>query len=85
VRVRWEGSINTDAVLVCCSNVYPREPMSDERLFREEEIRQIFEAASTEPEPRYQSGSARNALTLRELQEIGRQVGIEPERIEQAA
>ena len=59
--------------------------MSDERRYREEEVKQIFEAASMEPDTRNQSASTRDALTLRELQEIGRQVGIEPERIAEAA
>ena len=59
--------------------------MSDERVYREAEVDQIFEAATTEREHRHPSASSGNALTLRELQEIGRQVGIDPERIAEAA
>jgi hypothetical protein len=59
--------------------------MSDERLYREEEVNQIFEAAAKEPDTRHQPAPTGNALTLRELQEIGRQVGIEPKRIAEAA
>ena len=59
--------------------------MPNERLYKEEEVKKIFEAASLEPHARDQSASPRDALTLREVQEIGRQVGIAPERIADAA
>ena len=60
--------------------------MPDERLYAEEEIRRIFEAASTEQAPRRAaSAPPEGAMTLRELQDIGRQVGIEPTRIAEAA
>ncbi|HWL40433.1 MAG TPA: hypothetical protein VNO75_09360 [Gemmatimonadaceae bacterium] len=59
--------------------------MSDERRYHEDEVRQIFESASTAADARYDPASARNSLTLRELQDIGHQVGIEPERIAEAA
>lgn len=58
--------------------------MSDERRYHEDEIAQIFEAAS-------KSGASERALTpaegltLTELQAIGRQVGLAPERVAAAA
>lgn len=59
--------------------------MTHERKYREDEIQEIFErAASSEarglPAPSYESG-----LTLSDLQDIGRQVGMEPSRIAEAA
>ena len=58
--------------------------MTDERRYQDDEVAAIFEAAST---PSAASDDARpaNGLTLAELQAIGREVGIAPERIAQAA
>lgn len=59
--------------------------MSDERRYLDGEIAEIFEAAAA---PRRSAGralSASEGLTLAELQEIGREVGVEPERIAEAA
>lgn len=58
--------------------------MTDERRYQDDEVAAIFEAAST---PAAASDDARpaNGLTLAELQAIGREVGIAPERIAQAA
>jgi hypothetical protein len=60
--------------------------MPDERMFREEEIAEIFEAAAT---ARAGEGStalaSREGFTLAELQAIGVEVGLAPERIAQAA
>src|SRR5687767_12036627 len=53
--------------------------MSDERRYDEDEVKRIFEAASTAAE------APRGALTLRELQDIGHQVGIAPALISEAA
>jgi len=53
--------------------------MPDERRYDEDEVKKIFEAASTAAE------APRGALTLRELQDIGHQVGIRPELISEAA
>lgn len=58
--------------------------MSDRR-FNEEEVATIFQLATEaqqSPQPRLPSGEG---LTLAELQEIGRQVGIPPELVIQAA
>ena len=53
--------------------------MPDERRYDEDEVKRIFEAASTAAE------APRGALTLRELQDIGHQVGIAPALISEAA
>src|SRR5687767_11469534 len=53
--------------------------MSDERRYDEDEVKRIFEAASTAAE------APRGSLTLRELQDIGHQVGIAPALISEAA
>lgn len=59
--------------------------MPDERRFSEEEVAEIFEAAAS---PRQEPGSAvarTDGLTLGELQAIGAEVGLPPERIAEAA
>jgi hypothetical protein len=59
--------------------------MADERRYQEEEIAQIFEAAAA---PRHSAGravSSADGLTLAELQAIGNEVGVAPERIADAA
>ena len=58
--------------------------MADERRYGEDEVAAIFEEASA---PAISRGDARSAegLTLTELQAIGREVGITPERIADAA
>jgi hypothetical protein len=59
--------------------------MKDERRFREDEVQEIFERAASKearglPAPVHEAG-----LTLSDLQDIGRQVGLEPSRIAEAA
>jgi len=59
--------------------------MPDERRFNEEEVAEIFEAAA---DPAREPGSAlarSDGLTLAELQAIGAEVGLPPERIARAA
>lgn len=60
--------------------------MSEERKYREEEVAEIFEAAAARsgPEPGGALAPA-EGLTLAELQAIGREVGLAPERIAEAA
>lgn len=58
--------------------------MADERRYRDDEVAQIFEAASAPVSSRSELAPAQG-LTLAELQSIGREVGIAPERIAQAA
>lgn len=59
--------------------------MADERHYRDEEIRRIFELASSELESPGRPGGTADSLTLGELQDIGREVGIPADRIAQAA
>lgn len=60
--------------------------MSTERVYRDDEIRQIFERASqAEPDAAAPARGTGDALTLAQLQEIGREVGIPADRITRAA
>ncbi len=59
--------------------------MSDEHRYRDEEIAEIFEAAATTHDPGQRSLAPADGLTLTELQAIGREVGLAPERIADAA
>ena len=58
--------------------------MADERRYDENEVAAIFEGASAPAVSRGDSPSA-TGMTLAELQAIGREVGIAPERIADAA
>ena len=58
--------------------------MADERRYEDDEIAEIFEAASS-PELLRADAPTGQGLTLTELQAIGREVGIAPERIAKAA
>jgi hypothetical protein len=58
--------------------------MTDERRYEDDEVAAIFEAASAPTAPS-DDAPPKNGLTLAELQAIGREVGIPPERIAQAA
>lgn len=54
-----------------------------ERRYRDEEVREIFELATRDqPSP---GATPADGLTLSQLQEIGRDVGLSPERIARAA
>lgn len=63
--------------------------MTDERRYRDDEIAEIFEAAAAEtaapPERSRRDAGSAHGMTLAELQAIGREVGIAPERIAEAA
>lgn len=59
--------------------------MTDERRYQEEEIREIFEAATTAHDSSPRALSPGQGLTLEELQEIGLEVGLASERIAEAA
>src|SRR3982751_5365170 len=58
--------------------------MPDERRYQEDEVAEIFEAASA-PAISRAGAPSQDGLTLTELQAIGREVGIAPERIAEAA
>jgi hypothetical protein len=60
--------------------------MTEERRYRDDEIAAIFEAAATAPPaPGGQAPVPAEGLTLAELQSIGREVGVSPERIAESA
>lgn len=59
--------------------------MSNERRYQDHEIRQILDLAIGQEDGPAQSFSAADGLTLLELQEVGREVGLPPDRITQAA
>jgi hypothetical protein len=58
--------------------------MPDERRYQEDEIAEIFEAA-TSPRPAAGKALSARGFTLAELQEIGREVGLAPEQVARAA
>ncbi len=58
--------------------------MLDERTYREDEVAEIFEAAAR-PMPSSTALSRAERFTLAELQSIGGEAGLSPERIAQAA
>lgn len=62
--------------------------MSDRRpnrTYDDDEVREIFSLAAESPEAAPPTAAARSGLTLPELQEVGREVGLEPERVARAA
>jgi hypothetical protein len=59
--------------------------MTDERRYREDEIRKIFELAATNERPGLPARTDEDGLTLSELQGIGREVGIDPAQVAEAA
>ncbi|HEX6368599.1 MAG TPA: hypothetical protein VF006_06695 [Longimicrobium sp.] len=58
--------------------------MSKERRYQDHEIRQILDLAIGQEDGPAQSLPAVDGLTLLELQEVGREVGLPPDRITQA-
>ncbi len=59
--------------------------MADERKYREEEVKKIFDLAASSDEFGRPSVSDEGGLTLTELQEVALEVGMEPRRIAEAA
>jgi hypothetical protein len=59
--------------------------MTDERRYGEKEVAEIFEAAASARGPEGRALASGGGLSLAELQEIGGEVGIAPERIAHAA
>lgn len=60
------------------------EEAMDERRYNEEEVAAIF-AAATDLQPGRRPAATNAGMTLHELQEIGREVGIPPEAVASAA
>jgi hypothetical protein len=59
--------------------------MTDERRYGDDEVAAIFEAAANERGPRGRALTSTRGMSLPELQAIGGEVGITPERIADAA
>jgi hypothetical protein len=59
--------------------------MSDERRYSDDEVAEIFALAARTDEPTPREIQAESGLTLRELQEVAKEVGIHPDRIAEAA
>lgn len=59
--------------------------MTGERRYGEEEVKEIFEAAAQRGEVAPAALTRERGLSLAELQEIGREVGLEPSRVAEAA
>ncbi len=59
--------------------------MTDERRYQDEEVAEIFEAAAAARDSGRRSLASADGLTLAELQAIGLEVGMSPERIADAA
>lgn len=59
--------------------------MTGERRYQEDEIREIFESAASARDASRRGLSSGEGLSLAELQEIGLEVGLAPERIAEAA
>ncbi|HEX2191416.1 MAG TPA: hypothetical protein VHG51_21065 [Longimicrobiaceae bacterium] len=58
--------------------------MTDDRRYTDEEVEEIFRSAAADTKPG-RDLPARSGLTLAELQAIGREVGMPPEQIAEAA
>lgn len=59
--------------------------MVEERRYRDEEVREIFELAARRDVGQLPSASAADGVTLADLQDIGRDVGLEPTAVAHAA
>lgn len=59
--------------------------MDEQRRYRDDEIEAIFQRAASPAVGRGASAASREGLTLAELQAIGREVGLPPEKVAEAA
>jgi hypothetical protein len=59
--------------------------LADERRYGEDEVGEIFALAASTGSVNLPAGSDQEGLTLAELQDVGREVGLAPERVAQAA
>ena len=59
--------------------------MTDERKYRDEEIREIFDLATANKKADQPTVVGEHGLTLAELQEVGLEVGMGPEQVAEAA
>lgn len=85
-RAAWRRTLRSDIVRRTRSPTDPdTDQMTDERKYREEEVKEIFDLAVSGAEGRGPSASDEGGLTLAELQQVGLEVGVEPGRIAEAA
>jgi len=61
------------------------KPMSDEKRYGDAEVKEIFDLASRPGQTGRSEPVDESGLTLAELQDVGREVGLEPARIADAA
>jgi hypothetical protein len=61
------------------------EHMADDRKYRDQEVKELFDLAITRDDMGLPALSDEDGLTLAELQEVGLEVGVEPTRIAEAA
>lgn len=59
--------------------------MSDRHRYGDDEVREIFALAAEAQDAAPPAAAARSGLTLRELQDVGREVDLDPERVAEAA
>ena len=59
--------------------------MTEERKYRDEEIREIFDLATNSDDVEHPAMPDEDGLTLAELQEVGLEVGVGPEQVAEAA
>lgn len=59
--------------------------MADQRMYDGDEVNEIFSLAAHTLDTAPSTAEARSGLTLRELQEVGREVGLGPDRVAEAA
>lgn len=59
--------------------------MADERTYDDDEVKEIFSLAAHTRDVAPPTTEPRSGLTLTELQEVGREVGLEPDRVAKAA
>jgi len=59
--------------------------MTDERKYRDEEVKEIFDLAAARDDADRPAVADEHGLTLAELQEVGLEVGMDPERVAEAA
>ncbi len=59
--------------------------MTDQRRYRDEEIRKIFDLATRGDDVGSPPATVPDGLTLAELQDVGREVGVSPARVASAA
>jgi hypothetical protein len=76
------GRLETQAI---ANPLFGSEHMTDERKYRDDEVKEIFDLAVTSDELDRIAVPDEDGLTLEELQEVGLEVGVDPSRVAEAA